>query len=107
MADSDKSPYLVPRNVVTRYQFFPGFGWLEIGAIVGAIIAGALFSVLLGLFTEAAFRFFFIIVFPAVVFFLFKPAPDGQSLIQVVTWLKKWSLRKKRYLFSRRGDFNV
>ena len=102
--EDNRTLYLIPRNVETRFQFFPGFGWVEIGAIVGGVLVGSIFYWLLGLFTHSVFRFLFFILFPGVTFFIFKPTPDGQNLFKILVWLKKWSLRKKRYLYSLKGD---
>jgi len=62
----ERSLYLIPRNVETRFQFFPGFGWFEVGMVVLAFLAGLLFTGFFSLFTEKIFRFVFEAELPAV-----------------------------------------
>lgn len=103
----DNSTYLIPRNVITRFEFFPGFGWFEIGSIAFGVLIALIFNWLLSFITESGIRFILYVFFPAVAFFMFKPTPDGQSFYKMLRSFKKWSVRKKRYLYSRRDNFYV
>lgn len=40
--------YLIPANVSTRFEFFPGFGWKELRACAIAILIGGLIFLLTG-----------------------------------------------------------
>lgn len=39
---NDESPYLIPRAIPLRYEFFPGWGWEEMRVVVLGLIVGAL-----------------------------------------------------------------
>ncbi|MBU3173283.1 hypothetical protein [Clostridium estertheticum] len=44
--------YLIPSNVTTRFEFFPGFGWYEFKIVVFACAIGAVIYFILGLPTK-------------------------------------------------------
>lgn len=101
--DIDKTPYLVPRNVVTRFEFYPGFGFFEVGCVLLSIIASVILFFFLGLFTLSLKRLFVFLLIPPVAVYMFLPMTDGYSLFSVLGLLKKWSLSKKTYLYEKRG----
>ncbi|NFL43538.1 hypothetical protein FDB61_17885 [Clostridium botulinum] len=47
--DKKITQYLIPANVTTRFEFFPGFGWYEFKIVITACIIGFIFFFLLGL----------------------------------------------------------
>lgn len=101
--DAQKKPYLIAKNVITRFELFPGFGWFEILSIIGGAGLGIVVGFIFGLVIESFFRYiFFAFMFAGIAFFLFKPLPDGQSFYKMFTAFRKWSMRKKRYLYVGR-----
>jgi len=101
--DDDIKPYLIPQNVETKFQFFPGFSWFEVGVVVAAFLLGLLLVYMLGFFTASTGRYILLLLFPAGAIFLFKPAPDGSSLYQLLVNLREWLKSRKRYLYEYRG----
>ncbi|MBO8129280.1 MAG: hypothetical protein H0Z39_08805 [Peptococcaceae bacterium] len=96
--------YLIPRNVVTRFEFFTGFGWFELIAVaVGGLIGLVLFKLtnLLGVPSLAALISG--IVPPAAAFFVTRPtAAGGESLFVLLQRGMQWGRSPKRYLYFRR-----
>lgn len=99
-----EKPYLIPHNVETKFQFFPGFGWFEVGTVVAAFLLGLLLAYILGHFTTRPARYMFLLLLPAAAFFLHKPTPDGNSFYQLLLNLRGWLKSKKRYLYDYRED---
>lgn len=93
--------YLIPRNVVARFEFFPGFGWFELIAVVAGGLIGLVLFGLVSLFTSSLGRFVFIVAPPALAFFATKPGPDGQSFFSLVKTWQKYKSSQKRYLYRR------
>ncbi|MDN5347393.1 MAG: hypothetical protein PWP65_957 [Clostridia bacterium] len=96
--------YLIPRNVITRFQFFPGFGWFELGAVTGAALIGLIFYALAGLFTPSALRLGLILLPAAAAYFVTRPSVDGQSLYGLVMRWRKWAAAQRRYLYAAGRD---
>lgn len=46
--DKKVTQYLIPANVTTKFEFFPGFGWYEFKIVLIACIIGTIFFFLLG-----------------------------------------------------------
>lgn len=46
--DKKVTQYLIPANVTTKFEFFPGFGWYEFKIVLSACIIGTIFFFLLG-----------------------------------------------------------
>ena len=101
--DGDVKPYIIPQNVETKFQFFPGFGWFEVGAVVLASLFGLLLVFVLGFFTIKPGRYILLLLFPTAAIFLFKPASDGSSLYQLLVHMRDWIRSRKRYLYQYRG----
>lgn len=53
--ESKITQYLVPSNVSTRFEFFPGFGWYEFKIVLIALAIGASIFFVLGLFTKTIY----------------------------------------------------
>ncbi|WP_231702828.1 PrgI family mobile element protein [Desulfocucumis palustris] len=102
--DSNMKSYLIPQNVETKFQFFPGFGWFEVGAVAAAFLLGALLVYVLGWFTNSPGKYILLLLPPAAAFFLFKPTPDGSSLYQLLKNYRDWLRSRKRYLYEYRED---
>lgn len=102
--EHEDRPYLVPHNVETRFQFFPGFGWFEVGTVVAAVLLALLLVYILGLITARPARYILLLLLPAAAFFLHKPTPDGNSFYQVLKHLRDFLKSRKRYLYEYRED---
>lgn len=99
--DSKGQTYLVPRNVVTRFQIFPGFGWFELGAVLGGAAVGAAIFGIMSIFTTSFLRFAVLVAPPGLVFFATKPGPGGLSFYDLLRVRQKWARNKKRYLYRK------
>lgn len=100
----EDKPYLVPHNVETKFQFFPGFGWFEVVTVVAAFLFALLLVYILGHFTARPAKYILLLLLPAAAFFLHKPTPDGSSFYQLLKNLRGWLKSKKRYLYEYRED---
>lgn len=101
----DNKPYLIPRNVITRYQIFPGVGWMELIIIALALLVGGVLIWLLGFLTDSVVRYLLLPTFGGAAFYLFAVNPSGHSFYDVIRWMNIYANRKKRYLNSREGDY--
>ncbi|OCZ51345.1 PrgI family protein [Dehalobacter sp. TeCB1] len=95
--------YLIPANVTTRFEFFPGLGWFELGSIVLACIVGVILSFLLGLlpFISIGVRMFIIVIPTVAAFFIVKRDPtSGMNLLDTLKSAKLFKEKQKRYLYK-------
>ncbi|MTI85632.1 MAG: PrgI family protein [Firmicutes bacterium] len=93
--------YLIPRNVVTKFQIFPGFGWFELGTVLsGAAIGGALFGIA-SLLIDSMLIFILLVIPPGLAFTVTKPGPDGLSFYELIRRKRRWEGRQRRYLYRR------
>lgn len=98
--------YLVPANVAARFEFIPGFGWVELlWTLVATAISGAIF-LFVGLFPFSKLpvvmlvRVFVLILIPGFVFATFKPIDSsGISIAKRRRDIKKFRASQKRYLY--------
>ncbi len=100
--------YIVPRETKTKMEIFPGFGFVEIGAVaIGMAIGGVLQLIPAVLPLSAAPKIFariFLFALPAgMAYMLFKQNTAGNSLYQQIKAYKSWSSRSKVYYYKRRG----
>jgi hypothetical protein len=91
--------YLIPRNVTARFEFFPGFGWFELEAVVAGALVGLALFFLSGLFTKSVVRFVLFVMPPGLAFFVTKQGPNGQSLLDLIRQWRRWSMAQRRYLY--------
>lgn len=89
-------PYLIPRNVRTRWELYPGYGvyeikWIAIWALIGLGIA-----LFLGLLTDSFFRFLTVIFMAMIPVRAFRPYPDGSCWWTNHKIIRRWQKRKKR-----------
>ncbi|SFR11647.1 PrgI family protein [Desulfoscipio geothermicus] len=99
--DTNTDMYLIPRNVVTRYEIFPGFGWFELGAVLAGAVVGAVLFGIVSLFTAAGVRFVTLVIPPAFVFAVTRPGPDGLSFYDLIRRKRRWAGSRRRYLYRR------
>ena len=98
----DQKPYIVPNNVETKFQFFPGYGWFEVSVVVAAFLVGVLLVYILGLLTSSPGRYILLLMLPSAAIFLFKPIPAEGSLYQLLLNYRDWLKSRKRYLYQCR-----
>lgn len=92
--------YLVPKNVKNRFEFFPGFGWMDLGFCFGGAGIGLVLFLITGLFTHSLFRVFFILFFTAIGFIITRPHPlTKRPLLVTFTHFKDFSKKQKRYYY--------
>lgn len=93
--------YLVPSNVKTRFQFFPGFGWKELFILLLGIALGVVLFILLGVVIgNVIIRLIFSIIPPVFAFVVTRQDErTGQSLLNLIKDLKAYNLRQKRYQY--------
>lgn len=92
--------YLIPRNVMTKFQFFPGFGWLELGlTLAGAALGAGLWLVLGPVGAPLGLRLICFVVPPAAAYFVTRPAPDGTSLLVLLRRWRAFGRRQRLYLY--------
>lgn len=99
--DTNSDMYLIPRNVVTKYQIFPGFGWFELGAVLAGAAVGAVLFGIVSLFTAAGIRFAVLVIPPGLVFTITRPGPDGLSFYDLIRRKRRWANSQRRYLYRR------
>ena len=108
MSNMAKNEYLVPRETKTKMEIFPGFGFIELGAVAAGMALGGvlqLIPVILPLpIGPKLFARLFIFTLPAAMaYMLFKQDTAGNSLYQQLRAFRTWSSRPKVYYYKRRG----
>lgn len=99
--------YLIPRNVTQKFEFFPGFSWLELGLTLAGAAAGILLFVIVGVFTDSLARVLIVAFTTAVGFFVSKGDPrTGKTLLSLINDAKAWKTSQRRYFyyFGTGGD---
>jgi len=97
---NDEYEYLIPKNIRTRFEFFPGIGIVELLYIViGLAIAFILYK-LTGLFTKSFYRLIYFVIGFLIPFALVYQEPrNGVSLLRVLKDLKKFKSKPRRYIY--------
>lgn len=92
--------YIIPKNVSSKFEFFPGFGWKELFTSVLFLAAGIAFFFLLGLFTDSMFRLIVValITGTGVVLVLEDPRSGG-SFMSFIKSLKEYKSKPRTYEF--------
>lgn len=92
--------YLIPRNVTQRFEFFPGFGWIELALTLAGLAVGALLFLVLGLFTDHLARLLVVGFTTAAGFFASKGSPrSGKTILSLIKDAKIWKTAQRRYLY--------
>lgn len=95
--------YLIPRNISKRFEFFPGFGWMELLITLIAAVVGLGISFLLGLIMLHPGRFLISLFTTGVGYMAGKPImPDGSTALDMILHMKNFASSQKLYLFERR-----
>ena len=92
--------YLIPKNVKARFEFFTGFGFLELGLVIAGLVTGAMVFGVLYLITGSLFAFITVIAGGAAGFFLGKRDPrTGMSAMVLFKSWKVFQSKQKRYFY--------
>lgn len=95
--------YQIPRNVSAKFEFWPGFGWVELLITVAGILIGLAFRYLVLLITHSQWGLLFIAVFGAAGYFLVKPMmAGGDSFLTAFQRYKRYMSSQKLYLYQRK-----
>jgi hypothetical protein len=97
--------YVIPKNISSRIEFFPGFGMKEVGIMLIGIVIGACIGAI-GWFIEGSPLWFGLIV-PAGAFgfFLGKPNPrTGRNILDILKDQRDYKSKPQRY-FYRYGSW--
>jgi hypothetical protein len=91
--------YIVPKNVIGRFEILPGFGLKELFLCGIALAIGGGLSLLISSFNvPTPVRIGFIIVPPGIMFFITQPGLMGESFFDLFKFYRLWLLNKKVFL---------
>ena len=91
---------MIPKNVRARLEFFPGFGFRELGITVLGLGIGAIISFLIYLITNHVFSFLFAVIGCTFGFLLSKPEPHtGKSPLSLIKDIRQYNSKPKRYYY--------
>lgn len=95
--------YQIPRNVSSKFEFWPGFGWVELLITIAGILIGLSFRYLVLWITGSEWGLLFIALFGAAGYFLVKPVmPGGDSFLTAFQRYKRYMSSQKLYLYQRK-----
>lgn len=90
--------YLVPANVVTRFELFSGFGWHEAGiTLVGIAIGGVFFIGLTWVHAPVAARVIVGAMCGAAAYLMTRRVDGVYSLIDYLRLWRRWASRPREY----------
>lgn len=90
--------YLVPANVVTRFEFFSGFGWREMAiTLVGIVLGGAFFAGLALVHAPVAARLAVWAMCGAASYLITRRVDGVYSLLDYIRLWRRWSSRPREY----------
>jgi|LSQX01.2.fsa_nt_gb hypothetical protein len=95
--------YLIPRNISNRFEFFPGWGWMELFLLLAGLGIGGLLFMLFGLVTSGPVRVIPIMLFGFLGFIAGQPIMNDTKLIEVAISLYKYQQSQKLYLYQKGG----
>lgn len=92
--------YLIPRNVSQRFEFFPGFGWIELLLTLAGFGVGIILFLAAGIFTGSLARVLFVVFTTGAGFVCGKGDPrTGKTVLSLVEDFRGWKMRQRRYLY--------
>ena len=97
--------YLIPKRITQRYEFMPGWGFPEVGLVLGGFAAGIALYLLLGLFgLPLALRIFLAILIALAAFAAANPVAIGQRPIDLITDWRGWTKTQRLYMYDLGRD---
>jgi uncharacterized membrane protein YedE/YeeE len=95
--------YQIPRNVSAKFEFWPGFGWVELLITTVGILIGLAFRYLVLFIARSQWGLLFVAFFGAAGYFLVKPMMSGgDSFLTAFQRYKKYMTRQKLYLYQKK-----
>lgn len=96
--------YFVPRAVLARFEFFPGFGWPELiavaaGGALGMALQWLVAHLPLPPAPQLFLRAFLFVVAPGAGFMLMRPDFSGFSQYDKLRAARAYARRPRRYLY--------
>jgi hypothetical protein len=96
--------YIIPKNVKSKFEFFPGFGWKELFISLIFLLVGVGLFFLSGLFTRSMFRVIFIALTTATGILFVIEDPRSGSFLKFVQSYRKYKRKPRRYEYRfKRG----
>lgn len=95
--------YLIPRNISSRFEFFPGWGWMELFLLLAGLGIGGLLYILLSLVTSGPLRVIPVMLFGFFGFIAGQPVMNDTTLIEVAKSLYYYQRSQKLYLYQKGG----
>ena len=101
--------YLIPREVNTRFEIFPGFGFMELAAILFGGLVGAVLQIIpmvLPIPTgPKVFARLFLVTLPlAISYMMVRQDIGGDTLFGQLKAYRKWSGRRKTLYYRKEGE---
>jgi len=95
--------YQIPRNVSAKFEFWPGFGWVELLITTGGVLIVLAFRYLVLFAARSQWGLLFVAVFGAAGYFLVKPImAGGDSFLTALQRYRKYMAGQKLYLYQRK-----
>lgn len=92
--------FLIPKNVKTRYTFFEGFGFRELGLTLIGLAAGGLLFGLFYVITDSLFSIVCIGFGGGLGFVISKPDPrTGRSPLELLKSWRAFRKKQKKYFY--------
>lgn len=92
--------YIIPKNVKSKFEFFPGFGWKELFLSLLFFLVGIGIYFFMGLFTKSMFRMVVVALITGTgALFVMEDPRTGTSFLSFITNYKKYKSRPRRYQY--------
>ncbi|MDA8336033.1 MAG: hypothetical protein M0Z41_13800 [Peptococcaceae bacterium] len=102
---SPETEYLIPRPVRQGYEFVPGWGIVQVVAVLIGLAAGILIAAILHLLRAPVLvQVFPIAGFGGLGVVVAKPLMDGSTVLDLLISYRAWAHKTKRYLYDWARD---
>lgn len=95
--------YLIPRNISSRFEFFPGWGWNELFLLLAGLAIGVLMFLIIGLVAAGPIRVIPGMFFGFLGFISGQPVINDSTLIEVLKSMLSFRRSQKLYLYQKGG----
>lgn len=104
-AEDQLNIYVIPKNISTRIEFFPGFGMKEIGIMIIGAVIGACAAAIFWFLQGSPLWFGIAVPTGAFGFFIGKPNPrTGRNILDIIKDQRDYKSKPQRY-FYRYGSW--